>query len=82
MNRRQMIKELEENLATNNCELGSAIKSMRKSIKLTQAQFAKLFGLTVNSLSLLENNKGNPTLKTLNKIGHKFGFEINYTKKK
>ncbi|WDE95982.1 helix-turn-helix transcriptional regulator [Lentisphaera profundi] len=79
--RKAIIQQLEEDLLNNQCEIGEAIKTMRKSIGLNQNEFAKLFGLTVNSLSLLENDKSNPTLKTLNKIGSKFGFKINFVAK-
>ena len=79
--RKAIIKDLQNDLINNRCEIGEAIKTMRKSIGLNQKDFAKLFGLTVNALSLLENDKSNPTLKTLNNIGSKFGFKINFTPK-
>ena len=81
IDRKFMIQDLQHRLVNNECEVGEAIKIMRKSIGLNQSEFAKLFGLTVNSLSLLENDKSNPTIKTLNKIGHKFGFKINFMPK-
>ncbi|MDD7985716.1 helix-turn-helix transcriptional regulator [Lentisphaera marina] len=79
--RKAIIDDLQNDLINNRCEIGEAIKTMRKSIGLNQKDFAMLFGLTVNALSLLENDKSNPTLKTLNKIGSKFGFKINFTPK-
>ncbi len=79
--RKAIIEDLQNDLINNRCEIGEAINTMRKSIGLNQKDFAKLFGLTVNALSLLENDKSNPTLKTLNKIGSKFGFKINFTPK-
>ncbi|EDM25204.1 transcriptional regulator [Lentisphaera araneosa HTCC2155] len=79
--RKAIIEDLQNDLINNRCEIGEAIKTMRKSIGLNQKDFAKLFGLTVNALSLLENDKSNPTLKTLNNIGSKFGFKINFTPK-
>jgi len=79
--RKAIIEDLQNDLINNRCEIGEAIKTMRKSIGLNQKDFAKLFGLTVNALSLLENDKSNPTLKTINKIGSKFGFKINFVPK-
>jgi DNA-binding XRE family transcriptional regulator len=53
-----------------------SLREMRQALGMTQAQFAKHFGLTRIQVSDLENGKSNPTLETLNKIGRPFGFEV------
>lgn len=70
-----------EDLANGKFEsLGDTIKHMRKAIHKKQSEFALLFGLTVNSLSLLENDKSNPTINTLNKLAYAFGLSLRFDK--
>ena len=47
---------------------GQQIKSRRKMLGLTQAQFAELCGLDRKYLGLVEKGSGNPSLRTIAKI--------------
>jgi DNA-binding XRE family transcriptional regulator len=60
--------------------LSEQIKKMRKATNKTQIEFAKLINVAPRIIIDLENNKGNPTLSTLNKIGKVFGFGVSYSK--
>lgn len=52
------------------------IRRMRKSLGMTQAEFASRFKLTVPQLSAIENGSANPTVKTLARLGKVFGLKV------
>lgn len=58
--------------------LPEAVKDMREALGMTQAVFAKHFGLTRGALSKIENGKANPSLETLTKICKPFGFRVGF----
>jgi putative transcriptional regulator len=58
-----------------------AIRDIRNSLGLTQAEFASRFGLTRLQVIALEKGKANPTLETLQKIGRVFGFTVGFVMK-
>jgi transcriptional regulator with XRE-family HTH domain len=55
-----------------------AIRALREAEGLTQAAFAKRFGLTRLQLLDLEKGRGNPKLETLQRVCHPFGLEIGF----
>jgi Predicted transcriptional regulators len=57
---------------------GQAIKRMRELSGLTQAAFAKRMGVGLLTLKNVENDKGNPTVETLDRIGRIFGLRVGY----
>ncbi len=63
--------DLDEGRLTN---LTGAIRQMRKTTGLTQAEYAKLVGIAPRVLIDLERGVGNPTLKTLEKLAAPFGL--------
>ena len=67
-----------ETLATHQWTLAQTIKEMRKITKLTQTEFAKKLGIAPRIIIDIERSKGNPTLKTLQKIGKLFGLELGF----
>ena len=74
--RERTMEALERGELTN----GKTIRQLRKSSGMTQHEFSKAFGFTEQALGKLENDKSNPTLKTLNKVGKKFGLRIVFQK--
>lgn len=58
--------------------LPDAVRDIRRSIGMTQADFARHFGLTRIQVIEIENGKANPTLETLMKIAKPFGFKIGF----
>jgi DNA-binding XRE family transcriptional regulator len=59
-------------------DLREASRRMRRIIGLSQADYARLVGLSPRVLIDFERGVGNPTLKSLERIGKPFGLEIVY----
>lgn len=62
--------------------LPDTVRRMRKSIGLTQIEYAKLVGVAPRVLIDLERGVGNPTLKTLEKLVAPFGLRVGLVRKK
>ncbi len=61
--------------------LPGAVRQMRKTTGLTQAEYAKLVRVAPRVLIDLERGVGNPTLKTLEKIVAPFGLCVSLARK-
>ena len=57
-------------------ELVKIIKERRETLHVTQELLAQLSGVGLRTLKQFERGKGNPTLKTINKIGDILGLEV------
>ncbi len=57
-------------------EIGQKIKERRKTMSLSQSRLANYTGLSVVTLSQIENGKANPSLDTLSEIFHFLNLEI------
>lgn len=57
-------------------ELGKIIKERRKSLAITQRQFAALAGIGVNTLTKIERGEANPTLDVVQRILTTLGLEM------
>jgi transcriptional regulator with XRE-family HTH domain len=57
-------------------ELVKIIKERRDTLHVTQESLAQLSGVGLRTLKQFERGKGNPTLKTINKIGDILGLEV------
>ena len=62
--------------------LQDTVRGMRKVLKMNQTEYAKLVGVAPRILIDLERGVGNPTLKTLEKIGHPFRLKLNFMREK
>jgi transcriptional regulator with XRE-family HTH domain len=58
--------------------IGSKIKNLRKSRKLTQEDFSKKIGVSRSTLSCYEIGQRTPSLKTLSEIAEIFGIGLDY----
>ncbi len=67
-----------EDIAAGRLDIGQAVKRMRQISGLTQEQFARHRGLSLLTLKRVENNRGNPTVGTLNQIGDIFGLKVGF----
>jgi transcriptional regulator with XRE-family HTH domain len=76
--RLELRRQLSEKARTGALALPDAIREMRLALGLTQEQFAGYFKLTRRQLQQMEADTGNPTIGTLRRIGHAFGFEVGY----
>ena len=56
-------------------ELIQTIKERRESLQVTQETLAELSDVGLRTLKQFESGKGNPTLKTLQKISAVLGLE-------
>jgi|SRR5659263_64330 len=68
-------------IANGALSISEAVVAMRKISRLTQAEFAKHRGVSVQSLKQIEAGTANPTVDTLQKISSIFGLEIGFVAK-
>lgn len=73
---------LQEQIARGELPMGKAIRALRKQVGLTQPKLATLAGVYERVLLDIENENGNPTVETLNKILNKFGYEVGIVKRR
>ena len=57
-------------------DIGTSIRTRRRTLKLDQQTLAEIAGVSVHSLSDLESGKGNPTLAVLNQLATALGLEL------
>lgn len=73
-----LYKDIEAGLLT----LGQATRKMRKIVGLTQVEYAeKVLKIYPRVLMDIENDRGNPSLETLEKIAKPFGLKIGFQRK-
>jgi DNA-binding XRE family transcriptional regulator len=77
---RQLRVDLFTALSAGEMTLGQAVAAMRRLSRLTQPEFAKHRGISVQSLRQIESDTGNPTVETLNKIGAFFGLQVGFVR--
>lgn len=58
--------------------IGKSIKFVRVAASMKQGQMAKLLGVTQNYLSLIENDKAEPSLTLLKRISEQFNVPISF----
>lgn len=68
------VKRLGENLISE--QVGLKIRSIRKSRRLSIRALAELSGLSVNTLSLVENGKTSPSVNTLQQVAQSLNLPI------
>ena len=68
-------------IASGTLTLPEAVRAMRKISRLTQAEFAKHRGISLQSLKQIEAGTANPTVDTLRKIADVFGLEVGFVAK-
>ncbi len=68
-------------LSEGTLDLRNCLKMMRKIAKKTQTEYAEMIGIAPRIIIDLERGVGNPTLKTLEKIGKPFGLTVMLVKK-
>lgn len=59
-------------------DIGRSIKFVRVAAGLRQGEMAKRLGISQNYLSLLENNKSEPSLSLLRKIASEFNVPVSF----
>lgn len=56
--------------------LADGVREMRVIAGMTQEEFARHRGVSTRVIKAIELDQGNPTVATLNRIGHFFGLEV------
>ena len=57
-------------------KLAQTIKERRASLQVSQETLADISGVGLRTLKAFESGKGNPTLKTLQKLSDVLGLEL------
>ena len=65
-------------LAHGEIDLSDAVRRMRHLSGLTQPEFARHRGISVQALRQIESGRGNPTVKSLNAIAEVFGLQVGF----
>lgn len=74
----ELLKQLREALQRGALGWADSCRFMRASQGLTQAEFAARVGVAVKVIKELENDSGNPTLASLNRIAESFGLRVGF----
>jgi transcriptional regulator with XRE-family HTH domain len=57
-------------------EIGNSLRQRREFLSLRQEDLAEMSQVTIKTIQLIENGKGNPSLKTLEKLTAILGMTI------
>lgn len=79
--RQKLREQLYSNLNTGGVPIAETVKQLRKILAQSQPEFAENIGISVSVLRKIEQETGNVTLETLNKIFSKFSLELVVKKK-
>ena len=75
--RREELFALVEN---ENLSIGQFVRMSRKATGRTQVEYAKAMNIEVKTLSAIENDKANITLKTVEKLLKPWGMQLTVKK--
>lgn len=73
--------EFYERLERGEFDLRSGVRAMRKSIGLTQQEYARLVDVAPRVLIDFERGVGNPTVASIEKLLKPFGLELTLRRK-
>ena len=59
-------------------KIGGYIKNRRNILRLQQKDLAELSEVSLRTIIQIENNTGNPSINTLNKLAKVLGVEIEF----
>ncbi|MCX2897876.1 helix-turn-helix transcriptional regulator [Pseudomonas mandelii] len=78
--RKQLIEDIMQQHDMGNETLGTSIRRLRLEVTgLDQDTFATMCNMSTKALYLIENDKGNPTISTVEAILRKFGLRLGLT---
>lgn len=60
----------------NTQQIGEVIRARREALGIDQRTLSEISGVAVHTLSNIEAGKGNPTVKSLNKLLGALGMEL------
>lgn len=74
--RNELRKNLYEALESQGQPIATTVKSLRKILAMSQADFSRYVGISLSALRRVEQDNGNIEIATLNKILTKFRLEL------
>ena len=74
--RQKIRKDLYSSLNSEGVTINIAVKQLRKVMGKSQPEFAEFVGISLSVLRKIEQNTGNVTIDTLNKIFDRFSLEL------
>jgi len=69
-------------LAAGELSVGQAVARLRALTRLTQPEFARHRGISLDALRQIETGRGNPTVETLAKVVAVFGLQVGFVPKR
>lgn len=75
---REQLDALHAGVADGSIGIAEAVRRMRHISGLTQPEFARHRGISVQALRQVESGKGNPTVATLDAIAGVFGLQAGF----
>lgn len=78
--RKKLIEDIMQQHDRGNETLGASIRRLRLEVTgFDQETFATMCNMSIKALYLIENDKGNPTISTVDDILRKFGLRLGLT---
>lgn len=77
---KQKREELFSLVENENLSIGQFVRMSRKATGRTQVEYAKAMNIEVKTLSAIENDKANITLKTVEKLLKPWGMQLTVKK--
>lgn len=71
--RRELLAHIEANPGL---PITETLRLLRKGLRLTVPEYARLSGVSARALHDIESGQGNPSLKTIEKLLSPFGLQI------
>jgi len=75
---RLRLDALYADVASGGIDIATAVRRMRHISGLTQPEFARHRGISVQALRQIESGRGNPTVRTLDAIARVFGLQTGF----
>ena len=77
LSRIEISERVEHTMQAGEISIGQAIQVLRQNVaQLTQAEYAKLCGVSQRTLAAVESNQANPSIDTLNQLLKLFGLKL------
>ena len=74
--RNELRRNLYETMESSGQDIPTAVKTLRKILAKNQQDFSKFVGISLSALRRIEQDSGNVTLETIEKILDKFSLKL------
>lgn len=77
LSRAEVYARVEQAVQNGDISIGKAIQLLRQNVaQLTQAEYAKLCGVSQRTLAAIESDNANPSIDTMNQLLKLFGLKL------